>query len=253
MLQKSSKAVALVLCALIVTVPALPQSPQPAGKISAMIPATSRNAQPIKPMDAVMWNDLLKTDTAGRARVGLRDGSILSLGSNAQLRVVQHDATSQQTSLQLEYGKMRSQVVHLTKSGSKFEVRTPTAVIGVIGTDFFVDAQPDRTIVLCFKGKVTVTALAGAATVTTINPGQMSTVNEQGPGPAQPTPKDLANEAIADTAINVPSMVAGGHQLRWFLPIAGAVAAAAAILPTQIGGGTARNPNRGGTTPGKTH
>lgn len=250
MLQKSSKVVAQLLCVLMVAVPALPQSAQTAGKVSALIPATSKNSQPVHPSDAVMWNDLLKTDTAGRARVGLHDGSILSLGSNAQLRVIQHDATSQQTSLQLEYGKMRSQVVHLTKNGSKFEVRTPTAVIGVIGTDFFVDAQPDRTIVLCFKGKVTVTSIAGAAVATSITPGQMTTVGEQGPGPAQPTPKDIANQAMADTAVNVPTIVAGGHQLRWFLITAGAVGAAAAILPTQLGGGP-RFPKGqvGGTSP----
>lgn len=250
MLSKSSRAIALLLCVLMVTLPALPQSPQTAGKISALIPATSKNSQPVRPSDAVLWNDLLKTDTAGRARVGLRDGSILSLGSNAQLRVIQHDATSQQTSLQLEYGKMRSQVVHLTKNGSKFEVRTPTAVIGVIGTDFFVDAQPGRTIVLCFKGKVTVSSIAGAATATSITPGQMTEVGEQGPGPAQPTPKDLANQAMVDTAISVPNMVAGGHQLRWFLIAAGAVGAAAAILPTQLGGGPRITKGQlGGTQP----
>ena len=252
MFSKSSRAVALLLCVLMVTLPALPQSPQTAGKISALIPATSKNSQPVHPSDAVLWNDLLKTDTAGRARVGLRDGSILSLGSNAQLRVVQHDATTQQTSLQLEYGKMRSQVVHLTKNGSKFEVRTPTAVIGVIGTDFFVDAQPGRTIVLCFKGKVTVSSIAGAATATSITPGQMTEVGEQGPGPAQPTPKDLANQAMADTAVQaVGSAVAAGHQLRWFLIAAGAVGAAAAILPTQLGGGPTQRgiKGQGGTAP----
>ncbi len=250
MLRTSSKTVALLLCVLMVALPALPQAAQTAGKVNAMIPATSKNAQPVHISDAVMWNDLLKTDTAGRARVGLHDGSILSLGSNAQLRVVQHDATSQQTALQLEYGKMRSQVVHLTKSGSKFEVKTPTAVIGVIGTDFFVDAQPDRTIVLCFKGKVTVSALAGTAAATSITPGQMTTVGEQGPGPAQPTPKDLANQAMADTSINVPNMVAsGGHQLKWFIPVAAGVAAAAAILPTQLGGPRIQRGQLGGTQP----
>jgi hypothetical protein len=175
----------------------------------------------------------------------LNDGSILSLGSNAELRVVQHNAASQQTALQLEYGKMRSQVVHLTKNGSKFEVRTPTAVIGVIGTDFFVDSQPGRTIVLCFKGKVTVSAIAGSAATTSITPGQMTTVGEQGPGPAEPTPKDLANQAMLDTALNAPNMVAGSgaHQMKWFLPIAGAVAATAAILGTQLGGSGTRLPN----------
>ena len=38
-------------------------------------------------------------------RAGLTDGSILSVGSNSELRVVQHDAASQQTSLEMNYGK----------------------------------------------------------------------------------------------------------------------------------------------------
>ena len=40
----------------------------------------------------------------------LTDGSILSVGSDSELRVVQHDATSQQTSLELDYGKVRNPV-----------------------------------------------------------------------------------------------------------------------------------------------
>ena len=44
---------------------------------------------------------------------------------------MKHDARAQQTQLELAYGRMRSQVVRLTNSGSQFEVRTPTAVAGV--------------------------------------------------------------------------------------------------------------------------
>ena len=62
-------------------------------------------------MTISQWNDLLKTEQKGRLRAGLTDGSILSLGSNSELRVVQHDAASQQTSLEMNLGKVRSKVV----------------------------------------------------------------------------------------------------------------------------------------------
>ena len=119
------------------------------------------------------WNDLLKTQHTGRVRAGLTDGSILSVGSDSELRIVQHDATSQQTSLELNFGKVRSQVVKITKPGGKFEVKTPNAVIGVIGTDFYAAFDQDKTTVICYKGKVTVTP--GANAKVTHNSGQSDT------------------------------------------------------------------------------
>ena len=131
----------------------------------------------------LQWNDLLKTEQAGRMRAGLTDGSILSLGSNSELRVLQHDATSQQTSLEVGYGKLRSRAVKVTQPNGKFEVKTPNAVIGVIGTDFFVGYEPNKTTVICYTGVVTVTPIGNAKVVKnsgdnssnniTLNAGQM--------------------------------------------------------------------------------
>ena len=39
---------------------------QTAGEVKALIPAASRNAQPVKAKDSLAWNDLLKTDAQGR-------------------------------------------------------------------------------------------------------------------------------------------------------------------------------------------
>src|SRR5271156_1191777 len=99
-------------------------------------------------------NDLLKTDAQGRLRAGLTAGSIFSLGSNSQLQVVQHDAVSQQTLLVMNYGKLRNQVVKITKPDGKYEVRTPNAVIGVTGTDFYVGYADNLTTVICYVGSV---------------------------------------------------------------------------------------------------
>ena len=132
---------------------------QRAGEISALIPAATRNAQPTKAKDEIDWNDLLKTEHSGRVRAGLTDGSILSVGSDSELRVVQHDGATQQTSLELSYGKVRNQVTNITKAGGKYELKTPNAVIGVIGTDFVAEFKSNKTTVICYKGKVKVTPL----------------------------------------------------------------------------------------------
>src|ERR1700734_2014655 len=84
-----------VLCVL----PALGQpqaAGQRAGQIDAMIPSASVNSQTAQLQEPLQWNDLLATTPNGRVRAGLTDGSLLSLGSNSELRIVQHDATSQQ-------------------------------------------------------------------------------------------------------------------------------------------------------------
>jgi hypothetical protein len=163
----------VLLCFLLVYLPIMaePQAAgQQAGQINALIPAATRNAQAASVKEVLDWNDLLKTEHTGRVRAGLTDGSILSLGSDSELRIVQHDGASQQTSLELNFGKVRSEVVKITKSGGKFEMKTPNAVIGVIGTDFYVGYEDNKTTVICYKGKVTVTP--GANAKITRNSGQ---------------------------------------------------------------------------------
>ncbi|MGH9532237.1 MAG: FecR domain-containing protein, partial [Terriglobales bacterium] len=53
-------------------------------------------------------------------------------------------------------GRLRNRVVKLTKPGAKYEVKTPHAVIGVIGTDFYVFVDELRTVVIVYSGKVVV-------------------------------------------------------------------------------------------------
>src|SRR3989475_4780118 len=167
-----------MLCLLISPLPALcapPAGGRIAGQISALIPSTTRNAQPAKVKDDLSWNDLLKTEQKGRLRAGLTDGSILSLGSNSELRVVQHDAASQQTSLEMNFGKVRSKVVKITQPNGKFEMKTPNAVIGVVGTDFYVGYEANRTTVICYTGQVMVTPTGNAKIVR--NSGQNNADN----------------------------------------------------------------------------
>jgi len=182
------RAMAIVVCFMISPLAVLcePQgAAQRAGQIDALIPAATRNAQPTKAKDEIDWNDLLKTAHSGRVRAGLTDGSILSVGSDSELRVVQHDAASQQTSLELNYGKVRNQVTDITKSGGKYELKTPNAVIGVIGTDFVTIFKSGKTTVYCYKGRVKVTPLgkilkssgqSGSDNSVTLQPGQMVVV-----------------------------------------------------------------------------
>lgn len=152
---------------------------QSAGTVAAMIPALTDNGTAAKANAPVSWNDTLATDTKGRARVTLTDGSILSLGGKSQMQVVKHDAKSQQTELALKYGRVRSEVTALTQPGAKFEVRTPNAVAGVIGTTYTVEYENGKTRVMTESGNVSVLALNGGKSAT-VSQGDEAVVDDSG-------------------------------------------------------------------------
>ncbi len=194
----------VVLSLLLATMPAwaTPDGDQTAGEVKRMVPDASRNAKPLAVKDSLQWNDLLKTDAKGRVLAGLTDGSILTVGSNTELKVVQHDAKSQQTAIEMNYGKVRNQVVKITQPGGKYEVKTPNTVIGVIGTDFYVGYENNQTTVICFEGRVLVTPTVGAAV--TLSTGQMTTVDArtETTGPQVTTaPPAVMQASIIDTSV----------------------------------------------------
>ena len=211
-----------VLSLLLVAAPAWSSPPdQTAGVVGGVIPSATRNAQPVAVNATLQWNDLLQTNTKGRLRANLTDGSILSLGSNSQLRVVQHDAKSQQTEMDLDYGKLRNQVVKITQPGGKYQVKTPNAVIGVIGTDFYVAYANNQTTVICYDGVISVTLLTSAPGSEQNNPeavsvaaGQMVVVAGTPATISQPvaSPAKVVNASMHDTSVE--EHVATSHRGR---------------------------------------
>lgn len=123
---------------------------QTAGKVDKLLPAGflihDKNTAEAKAADLVFWNDIARTNDKGRMRLALNDGSLLTVGSKAELRVVKHDTASQQTMIELLYGSLRAKVASLTKPDSSFQVHTPTAVIGAIGTETVVIARSNADV-----------------------------------------------------------------------------------------------------------
>jgi hypothetical protein len=76
------------------------------------------------------------------------------------------------TALDNLLGKIRVSIILF---GKKFEVRTPTGVIAVRGTDFIIDATPEQTRVLVFEGTVEFSDLGKNKTVL-VNAGEYSVV-----------------------------------------------------------------------------
>jgi ferric-dicitrate binding protein FerR (iron transport regulator) len=186
-----------------------------AGSVAAEIPAETIQhgaapAAPLKVQDAVFWGDTVQTQNTGRVRIALKDGSTLNVGARSTMKIVQHDAASQQTAIELTAGKLRSQVQKIDQQAhpnGKFEVTTQTAVIGVVGTEFVVEAVPNqdkkkrRTLVWCIEGTVRVRNLDAAVVgLVLLTAGQFTMVAD-GLAPSAAAPAS-GNIQVNQTSIN---------------------------------------------------
>jgi hypothetical protein len=201
-----------------------------AGKVTKVIPDDEivqhqgdRQEIDLKLNDSVKWEDVIRTLRAGRVRIGLLDGSFLNIGVRSVMRITKHDAQTQQTQLELSLGHMRGEVIKLSRPAASFKVRTQTAVIGVVGTTFLVQALLDRTEVYCIKGMVSARnidpAIEGAIT---LHPGEFTTVI-RGRAPTKPA---LASGAQIQAEMNLTEM--GPTENRPAVPLLQAVSPALA-------------------------
>ena len=250
------RALSLVLASLLSVLPLMAEAPAEhpvAGQVTALVPAAQRNNGTLKLKEEVGWNDLLRTDRAGRARLSLRDGSILSLGSQSELQVVEHDPVGQRTLVQLNFGRVRSRVVAINQLGGRFEVRTPAAVINVLGTDFFTQYDPPSNSlrVICYSGSVKVSGVGKfEGKSETIHAGQMLEVSASAFGSPQATLNALQQDSIAETTAEGAGPVnADSHLLRNVLIGAAAAAAGVVVGLVAAGGSSAGAPSTSSPSP----
>lgn len=179
---------------------------QHAGSVSLILPHVelTRAGQnmDVKPPMPVYWGDVVATGHMARARIALDDGSVLNVGSDASLTVTKHDASQQQTQIDIAYGEVRSKVVHITKPGGTFQVRTPTGVAGVVGTDFYLAYQNSITRLIVYEGSVQFCSLAGQCVL--VGAGLMSAIHgpNEAPDAAQNAPPSELQNAGHNTEVS---------------------------------------------------
>ena len=228
------------------------QAGQKAGQISRAIPVVgiARGTQtldaPVKTL--VDWGDVVKTGDGGRARVALDDGYLLNVGSSSSLTVTQHNAAAQQTQIELEYGRMRSEVVKQSKPNAKFEVHTPVGVAGVVGTDFFLGYLNGIFQLIVFEGHVKFCNLDGACV--DVLAGQIATIRDGHQAPDQPstaTPSELTEATVA-TSVGTAIVVPPVHHIGiWTIIGLTAVVVVPAIVIPVVRRGGQTNPSGKGT------
>jgi hypothetical protein len=187
----------------------------------------------------ILWEDVVRTSDRGRVRILLEDSSILNVGSNSTLRVTRHDAQTRETDLELTVGRMRSRLQRIeTNRGQRFQIKTSTAVIGAVGTDFFVEATPQFTRVIVYEGAVIVSGLgaAVAASQTVLAGNQTTVFPEQPPSSPQSASQADLQQSQDDTDVGEPlpvfpppprkkAAVPALFKNKWFWVAAGAATA----------------------------
>jgi len=225
-------------------------SGQTAGQIARMLPSVriDRGVKSIKALmqTPVEWQDLVETGKNGRARITLNDGSVLNVGSDSQLRIVQHDAGAQQTQLDLAFGRVRSQAVRVARPGGKYEVKTPVGVAGVVGTDFYLAYVNGILTLIVYEGQVNFCNLAGQCVM--VAAGLLSLIRGANTAPEQPTSPTSSQLTEAGETTDVPDSQAQGQRTSpsgingWtiFFVMLG-IAAPAIAVPLARRGGSSRS------------
>ncbi|MBW1799881.1 MAG: FecR domain-containing protein [Deltaproteobacteria bacterium] len=108
--------------------------------------------------------DRIRTEKNAFAEILMDDGSLVKLEENAEMTLeeisAEHDTKKIDSSLFLWFGRVLSNIVKFTHTRSRFNIRTPTMVAGVRGTEFVVEATDSKeTEVGVFDGSVAVAGL----------------------------------------------------------------------------------------------
>lgn len=103
-----------------------------------------------KQYDEVFEKDKVRTGPDGRAKILYDDDSMTVLAENSAIEIRQYELTQdkkrKQSVIGLLQGKLRFIVTkYLSKDSSNFRVQTPTAVLGVRGSDSVAILEGDTT------------------------------------------------------------------------------------------------------------
>lgn len=163
----------------------------------------------------VLPGDIISTAKDSRAKVVMVDNNEINISPDSQVKIEKYEFNPNQNKkdvlLNVIYGKVRSKVEQkYDGKTSKYEVKTPSAVAGVRGTDFITGYTPATGVshVVTFEGMVEF-GLAGPGgqilNAVGVEPGQMAELSRGGQPPVlksipQENLNQMDRESNADTA-----------------------------------------------------
>lgn len=99
---------------------------------------------PAKVGSPVSEGDIINTASDGKVKILLADKSILDLGPSTLFKVSvfkKNQGPDRQVDLDISYGSIRSAIAQKITGEGRFKVKTPTATMGVRGTEFVVHSE----------------------------------------------------------------------------------------------------------------
>ncbi|WP_312150244.1 FecR family protein [Paenibacillus odorifer] len=101
---------------------------------------------------AITQGDTIITGSDGQISLDLDANKEVTIGANTTLTISQlvesAKALGGKTSLKLQNGQVLIKVKKKLEGDSRFEIETPTAIMGVMGTEFFVSVNSQGNVVL---------------------------------------------------------------------------------------------------------
>lgn len=126
----------------------------------------------------VFSGDTVVTEKDSRAKIVMADRNVLQLSPDTKFEITNYktsEVESERTAqLALMQGKVRAQVEQKYGDKNKFEMKTPTAVAGVRGTQYVVQYNPTTamTSIMVMSGKVMVAPVTGSLAAVPVTPNQ---------------------------------------------------------------------------------
>ncbi len=156
----------------------------------------TRNNNPailLKQGDGVYERDLIRTKSNSLLVVTMKDKGQLTLAENSKIVISKYITGKKPAGLlNLSRGKLRAYVTdEFSKRSESFQVRTPTAIAGVQGTEFVVAVHSRYTQVYVYHGVVVVYNVNRAVKGRQVLYAGQQTIVMEGEPPTEPLPFDL--------------------------------------------------------------
>jgi hypothetical protein len=170
----------------------------------------ARLGQEIYPKDSII------TGKDARAKIVMVDNNEINVAPESQIEIKNYEYDPAQNKkdvlLNVLYGKVRSKVEQkYDGKTSKFEIKTPSAVAGVRGTDFLTGYDPatKATRVVTFRGAVELGLPGPNGSITnsvSVTPGKTAqTTAGVPPPPPAPVPKEQLSKMDQESRAETPS------------------------------------------------
>lgn len=127
------------------------------------------NGKSLTKKDVVKNNDVIKVLEKSFLKLRANDGTKILIGPKSNITI---SLSKKKLPLRMDLGSLRW--ISPSKGKIYNGITTPNAVLGVRGTDFFVerDATFDETQMICFEGNVTLTSTLNKKDSKNVGPGQ---------------------------------------------------------------------------------